>query len=57
MEPRHMVATQLKIFTAVGTATNMVAYMKNNWPVTGMPVENMWCPHTMKDRIAILEVA
>ena len=30
MEPRHMVATQLKIFTAVGTEINMVAYMKNS---------------------------
>jgi hypothetical protein len=30
MEPRHMVAIQLKIFTAVGTAISMVAYMKNN---------------------------
>ena len=57
MEPRHMVAIQLKIFTAVGTAISIVAYMKNNWPVTGMPVVNMWCAHTMKDRIAIDEVA
>ena len=30
MEPCHMVAIQLNIFTAVGTAINMVAYMKNN---------------------------
>ena len=42
IEPRHMVAIQLKIFTAVGTAISMVAYMKNSWPVTGMPVVNMW---------------
>jgi hypothetical protein len=41
IEPRHMVAIQLKIFTAVGTAINIVAYIKNNWPVTGMPVVNM----------------
>ena len=30
MEPRHIVAVQLKIFTAVGTEINIVAYMKNN---------------------------
>ena len=57
IEPCHMVAIQLKIFTAVGTAINIVAYMKNNWPVTGMPEVNMWCAHTMKDRMAMLEVA
>ena len=57
IEPRHMVAIQLKIFTAVGTAISMVAYMKNSWPVTGMPVVNMWCAHTMKLRMAMAEVA
>ena len=57
MEPRHIVASQLKIFTPVGTAISMVAYMKNNWPVTGMPVVNMWWAHTMNDRIAIEDVA
>ncbi len=40
-EPRHMVAIQLKIFTPVGTAMDMVAYMKNNSPVSGMPTVNM----------------
>ena len=29
IEPRHIVASQLKIFTPVGTAISMVAYMKN----------------------------
>ncbi|MNV98613.1 hypothetical protein D3C71_1938900 [compost metagenome] len=57
MEPRHMVAIQLKIFTAVGTEISIVAYMKNSWPVTGMPVVNMWCAHTMNDRMAIEDVA
>ncbi|CKS85425.1 Uncharacterised protein [Mycobacterium tuberculosis] len=57
IEPCHMVAIQLKIFTAVGTAISMVAYMKNSWPVSGMPVVNMWCAHTMNDRMAIDEVA
>ena len=57
IEPRHMVAIQLKIFTAVGTAISMVAYMKNSWPVTGMPVVNMWCAQTMNERMAMLDVA
>ena len=52
-----MVAIQLKIFTPVGTAINMVEYMKKSWPVTGIPVVNMWCAHTTKDRIAIEPVA
>jgi hypothetical protein len=51
------VATQLNTFTPVGTAISIVAYMKNSWPVTGMPVVNMWCAHTMNDRIAIDAVA
>jgi hypothetical protein len=54
---RHMVAIQLKIFTAVGTAISIVAYMKNSWPVTGMPVVNMWCAQTMKLRMAMRLVA
>src|SRR5499427_10306135 len=57
IEPRHMVASQLKIFTPVGTAISIVAYMKNSCPVTGMPTVNMWCAHTMNDRMAIDAVA
>src|SRR5699024_10725153 len=56
-EPRHMVATQLNTFTPVGMAISMVAYMKYSWPVTGMPVANMWCAHTRKDRMAMAAVA
>src|ERR1700737_5353670 len=56
-EPRHIVAVQLKTFTPVGTAIVIVAYMKKSWPVTGIPVTNMWCAQTMNDRIAIDEVA
>ena len=41
IEPRHMVAVQLKTFTPVGTAISMVPYMKNSCPVTGMPAVNM----------------
>jgi len=47
----------LKIFTPVGTAISIVAYMKNSCPVTGMPVVNMWCAQTMNDRMAIDAVA
>ena len=57
MEPDHMVATQLNTFTPVGTAISIVAYMKNNSVARGMPVVNMWCPQTTKDRIAIDIVA
>ncbi len=52
-----MVATQLNILTPVGTAISIVAYIKNSWPVTGIPVANIWCAQTMKDRIAIEDVA
>ena len=52
-----MVAIQLNTFTPVGTAISMVAYMKNSWLVTGMPVANMWCAQTMKERIAMDAVA
>ena len=57
MLPRHMVAIQLNTFTPVGTAISMVAYMKNSWPVSGMPVVYMWWAHTMKDRMAMDAVA
>ena len=52
-----MVAIQLNTLTPVGTAINMVAYIKNNCPVTGIPVANMWCAQTMNDKIAIDDVA
>ena len=57
IDPRHIVATQLKTFTPVGTAINMVQYIKNNSANTGIPVVNIWCAHTKNDRIAILAVA
>ena len=50
-------ATQLNTFTPVGTAISIVAYMKNSWPAAGMPVTNMWCAHTMNDRMAMEAVA
>ena len=55
IEPRHMVATQH--FTPVGIEISMVAYMKYSWPVTGMPVVNMWCAQTMNDSTAMAAVA
>ena len=57
IEPRHIVASQLKTLTPVGTEISIVAYMKNSWPVTGMPVVYMWWAHTMNDRMAIDDVA
>ena len=57
IEPRHIVATQLNTFTPVGIEISIVAYMKYSCAVTGMPVANMWCAHTMNDRMAIEAVA
>ena len=57
IEPRHMVDTQLKTFTPVGTAISMVAYMKKSCPASGIPTVNMWCAQTMNDRNAIDAVA
>ncbi|GGR02501.1 hypothetical protein GCM10010195_67770 [Kitasatospora griseola] len=54
-EPFHMVPTQLKNFTPVGTAIRKVMNEKNGsstWPVT-----YMWCAHTVTDRPAIAMVA
>ena len=39
--PLHIVATQLNTLTPVGTAINIVAYMKNNSPLIGSPTVNM----------------
>ena len=46
IEPRHRVASQLNIFTPVGTAIRAVMKLKkgrNTWPVV-----NMWCAQTLK---------
>jgi hypothetical protein len=55
--PRHMVEIQLNTFTPVGTAINIVAYIKNNSPATGIPTVYMWCAQTMNERKAIDAVA
>ena len=46
--PPHIVATQLKIFTPVGTAMTMVAAVKYIFVFTSRPTVYMWCAHTMK---------
>src|SRR5215211_5486879 len=44
--PRHVVASQLKIFTPVGTATVSDVIIKNDWSQIGIPTANMRCAHT-----------
>ncbi len=41
-----MVASQLKIFTPVGTAMNIVDTEKAATDSGPMPEVNMWCAHT-----------
>ena len=53
--PRHIVPTQLKNFTPVGTAIRNVMNEKNGSSTA--PVVNMWCAHTVIDRPAIAIVA
>jgi hypothetical protein len=42
IEPLNMVDTQLKTFTPVGIAINMVAYIKKSSVCSGIPTVNMW---------------
>ena len=49
--PRHIVPTQLKNFTPVGTAIRNVMNEKNGSSTA--PVVNMWCAHTVIDSPAI----
>src|SRR3990167_1459362 len=56
-EPLNNVATQLNTFTPVGTATIIVAYIKNNSAANGIPVVNIWCAHTIYEINAIAMVA
>ena len=44
--PPHMVASQLRIFTPVGTAMNMVDSEKAATEMGPMPDTNMWWAHT-----------
>ena len=44
--PFQIVASQLKIFTPVGTATSIVVKANTEF-ISGLPIEvNMWCAHT-----------
>ena len=54
--PRHSVATQLNIFTPVGTAIRNEAIMKNTSTNVGLGVVNMWCAHTSRLRKAMTTV-
>ena len=51
--PRHSVATQLKIFTPVGTAIRKLESMKNASTTVDIGVANMWCAHTSMPRKAM----
>ena len=44
--PPHMVAIQLRIFTPVGTAMNIVDTEKAATDQGPSPEANMWCAHT-----------
>jgi hypothetical protein len=55
IDPRHMVPTQLKNFTPVGTAMRNVMKLKNGSSTA--PVTNMWCAHTVTERPAMAMVA
>ena len=41
IRPRHMVASQLKIFTPVGTAMSMLVPEKNAFSASPRPTANM----------------
>src|SRR3954453_5395957 len=47
--PRHSVATQLKTFPPVGTATRYEVSMKKTSTTIGDGVENMWWAHTSSE--------
>ncbi len=53
MFPRQRVASQLKIFTPVGTAITIEAIMKKLFSTCGSPTVNMWCAQTSIEKKAI----
>ncbi len=55
--PFHSVASQLKIFTPVGTAMRKELIMKNTRTIVGDGVANMWWAHTRRPRNAMTTVA
>ena len=46
MRPPHIVPIQLKNFTPVGTAMNIVDSENAATEIGPMPEANMWCAHT-----------
>jgi hypothetical protein len=54
--PRQSVASQLKIFTPVGTAITIDETMKNAFRNAGIPTVNMWCAHTSSEKKPIATV-
>src|SRR5579859_5940494 len=46
--PKVIVASQLKIFTAVGMAISVVLVAKKACAIGGKPTANIWCAHTVK---------
>src|SRR6056297_511438 len=53
MEPRYMVASQLKIFIPVGIPTRKVRNENTMLAREDCPAVNIWCPHTKKPINAI----
>ena len=51
--PPQIVPSQLKTFTALGSAIIIVETMKVMPSIGFMPDMNMWCPHTMKPNPAM----
>ena len=46
MAPPHIVPSQLKIFTPVGTAMSIVERPNAEFATGPSPMANMWCAHT-----------
>ena len=55
--PRYMVKSQLKVFTPVGMAINMVAMPKKRLTPGPAPIVKKWWTQTEKDRTMIAAVA
>src|SRR4030067_594505 len=53
IDPRYIVASQLKTLIAVGMATEYVRREKMIAAVPDIPVTNMWCPQTKNPKRAI----
>ena len=53
MLPRHSVASQLRIFTPVGTAITIELSMKKMSSPSGRPTANMWCAQTSSEKNAM----